>query len=134
MDTAIATPPHHQEQNIDTGIFVKAHLRDEKNTEALDWFYRLSQYDDHEDFISNVTNDFKLELGHTDFDLSYHELPTLLSKMGLTTDSKVNKDVWVVLNVSDDDLLMLYNLPASAFTPNAEGEIDIKEILASCNA
>ena len=58
----------------------------------------------------------------------------MLSKMGLTTDSKVNKDVWVVLNVSDDDLLMLHNLPAGAFTPNAEGEIDIKEILASCNA
>lgn len=135
MDTNTPTNlPHHQAHNLDTGICVKAILRDENKTVELDWFYRLANYEDHEDFIANVTEDFRLELKHTDFDLSYHEYPALLSKMSLFTETSVSKDTWVVLGVDDDDLLTLYNLPADAFTPNADGEIDIKAILGTCSA
>ena len=132
MDTNTQdTPNHRQAYNLDTGVCVKAILRDGSKTEAVDWFYRLADYQDHDDFITNVTEDYRLELKHTDFDLSYHEYPTLLSKMGLVTNTSIGKDAWVVFGVSDEDLLALHNLPASAFTPNADGEIDIKAILGA---
>lgn len=124
-----ATPLHHQADNIDNAIVVKAILHDENKTEALEWFYRLADYQDHEDFIASVTEDFRLELKHTDFDLAYSDQPTLLTEMGLLTDTTINKAVWLVLGLSDVELAILIDMPPSAFTPNADGEVDIKSIL-----
>ena len=123
--------PHQQADNIDNAIVVKAVLRDENKTEALEWFYRLADYQDREDFIACVTEDFRLELKHTDFDLVYHDQPTLLTEMGLVTDTAINEAVWTVLGLNDVEFAILTDMPPSAFTPNADGEIDIKAILKS---
>ena len=126
-----AAPLHHQADNIDNAIVVKAVLRDENKTEALEWFYRLADYQDLEDFIACVTEDFRLELKHTDFDLVYHDQPSLLTKMGLVTDTAINEAVWTVLGLNDAEFAILTDIPPNAFTPNADGEVDIKAILES---